>query len=417
MAKAIRDDALDIVSQWHRDMDMGALIGDRLSEGLASGSVDLVALGKASREMASAAARFLGERVQRRLIISEEYRDGDARDVLVGDHPIPGERSLRAGRALLDFLSAPTSARTTLFLVSGGASSLCSVPAPPLTLADLRDMWDATVATGFNITELNTLRAATSVLSGGAVLRSVRTPTSLGVVLVDNVISGAPWVASGLTYEHLIGGPVLEELLERAELTTSVLARQLREATHARELLMCQPVTTEHRNVVLAEPSSVLEITLAAAQRRGYRVVDLGSRIDMEVAEATARWSQALVEALHTREPTCVVGVGEVIVRLRGAGLGGRCQEFAWSMMPVLASLDREATFVATSTDGRDFVDRVAGAYATSDSLERAVALGVDWEQVANRNDTYHGHLALGQLLEGGHTGWNLCDLYVALTR
>jgi hydroxypyruvate reductase len=86
-------------------------------------------------------------------------------------------------------------------------------------------------------------------------------------------------------------------------------------------------------------------------------------------------------------------------------------------MMGAMAELDREAVFVASSTDGRDFVDGVAGAFATRESLASATALGVDWSQVAERNDSYHGHRALGQLLDGGHTGWNLCDLYVAFTR
>jgi glycerate 2-kinase len=109
------------------------------------------------------------------------------------------------------------------------------------------------------------------------------------------------------------------------------------------------------------------------------------------------------------------MGVGEVTVRVGGAGTGGRCQEFAWYMAKVLAELDRDAAFVARASDGRDFVEGVGGAWVERSTLERVLTSGVDWLAVAQANDSHSALRTLGQLLEGGHTGWNLCDLYVAL--
>jgi glycerate-2-kinase len=57
----------------------------------------------------------------------------------------------------------------------------------------------------------------------------------------------------------------------------------------------------------------------------------------------------------------------------------------------------------------------VGGAWAESSTKERLLAAGLDWSDVAQRHDTYPALSALGQLIEGGHTGWNLCDVYVAL--
>ena len=48
-------------------------------------------------------------------------------------------------------------------------------------------------------------------------------------------------------------------------------------------------------------------------------------------------------------------------------------------------------------------------------ALDHGTRAGLDWLAVAQANDTHSALRALGQLLEGGHTGWNLCDLYVAL--
>jgi hydroxypyruvate reductase len=396
---------------------MDELVAERVTPLVGEGLLDVVALGKSAHEMADAVESRWGRRVRRRLVVSEVGRDGDAGDVVVGEHPVPGPGSARAGRALEEFLAESTNASTTLFLVSGGASSLCVAPASPLTVEHLRDVWDATVAVGFDITRLNTLRAATSMISGGGVLRWVRTPRTLGVVLVDNARSGAPWVASGLTYDHRIEDGVLDQLLVEANLDGSSLGETLRHAAATRERWMATAISTRVQNVVVAEPATLLEVSVAEALSRGYHVISMGSRIDGRVADVTAQWRTALREAEKVEGPVCVLGVGEVLVDVTGEGLGGRCQEFAWSMMPLLHEMSREAAFVALSSDGRDFVEGVAGAVVTGESMSRARALGVEWADVARRNDTFHGHQALGQLLPGGHTGWNLCDLYVALLR
>jgi glycerate-2-kinase len=84
-------------------------------------------------------------------------------------------------------------------------------------------------------------------------------------------------------------------------------------------------------------------------------------------------------------------------------------------MAKELASLPRPSAFVARASDGRDYVEGVAGAWSTGSTLARSAALGLDWASVASRHDTYPALRALDQLIEGGHTGWNLCDLYVVL--
>jgi glycerate-2-kinase len=84
-------------------------------------------------------------------------------------------------------------------------------------------------------------------------------------------------------------------------------------------------------------------------------------------------------------------------------------------MAGVLDHLDREAAFAARASDGRDFLRGVAGAWVDTTTKKRAHAKGIDWLQLKQENDSYRGLLAVDQLLKGGHTGWNLCDLYVAV--
>ena len=85
-------------------------------------------------------------------------------------------------------------------------------------------------------------------------------------------------------------------------------------------------------------------------------------------------------------------------------------------MAKEMAELERDAVFVARASDGRDFVEGVGGAWVDSSTMERGRGLGIDWDAVVDANDSHSALGPLGQLIEGGHSGWNLCDLYVALT-
>lgn len=417
MIDALRTDAVALSGEWMARIDLEHLVADHVI-GLESGEIDVVAIGKAAFEMARAARQVLGRRIRRAFVVVDSFSaDPDSSDteVWVGDHPIPGLASSVAGERLVEFLGHATDAKTTLFLVSGGASSICVSPAPPLSLEDLAEVWKVALGAGLDITALNRLRASTSMISGGAVLRHVRTPSSVTLVMVDNVISGATWVGSGLTYEFAPSRTDLDGQLVVLGLADTPLGERIVEAFKTRQRWMDRSATTHHRNQVVAEPALMLDATMSAAARLGYRVVSLGPAMRGDVEDMTREWVRTLEKEVMAGDRVCVVGVGEATVRVTGAGEGGRCQEFAWRMAAELARLDRDVVFVARSSDGRDFVEGVGGAWADSRSLIRCRAAGLDWAALADNHDTLPGLRALGQLLIGGHTGWNLCDLYLSV--
>jgi glycerate 2-kinase len=354
--------------------------------------------------------------VRRRITVCDEAsarRSPVTSDVVVGEHPIPGQGSLRAGNAVLRFLDAPSDADATLFLVSGGASSLCVVPAGTLSLDDLHAVWAAVLRSGADITTLNTIRAASSDLAGGAILRHVGTGRSSSFILVDNVVSGAEWVASALTYDFRPSEGEMIALWNGIDLTDVGLRGRLLQALRARDALMSVANRTRHVNLVLGEPAMMLGFAVLEAHHRGYQVIDMGASIQGDVNDVAAQWRATIAAAPNG--PVALVGVGEVTVRLSGAGVGGRSQEFAWLMADVLARSGRRGAFVAQASDGRDYVEDVAGAWVDDATMAKTIARGVDWASVAESHDTYPALRTLGQLIDGQHTGWNLCDIYVAV--
>ena len=404
-------DALAVARTLGR-LDLTATVARRLGQvGLVAsggGPVDVVAVGKAAPELVRAARSALGDRVGRVLAIGEAPGEG----VVVGDHPRPGPRSAAAGARLLGFLDDGGASALTLFLVSGGASSLAVAPVAPLDVADLAALFDAATSRGVDVAALNRLRAAVSWLGGGAVLGRVRTPASLALVLVDVVVGGAPWVASALTYDYRPDDDEVTRLLEEVGLAGSPLALRVREAAAARRAVA--RTHPRHANHVLLEPGAWHACARAEAHRLGYDVVDLGATVHGPLAGVVSAAIDALAAARG--RPLCVLGVGEATLDLGDApGRGGRGQEWSARMAPALARAGRPAVALGYASDGRDHEAGVAGAWSDDTTLERARERGLDLAGALARHDTHGLHAALGQLLDGGHTGWNLCDLYLVL--
>ncbi len=416
MTTKLLDDALALTDAWTNELDLHGLIKDQIREWGATGPrLDVIAIGKAAREMASALHDILGERVQRQLIIVDEGPafsfDSDV-EFVIGEHPLPGLGSLLAGERLVEFLASSV-AEGTIFLISGGASSLCILPQSPMELDDLHELFAAVLESGANITTLNQLRAASSGIAGGAILRRVRTPKSLALIMVDNVVSGARWVASGLTFDYQPSREEVQALLEGIRRGSGHLAKTLLRSRENRSEVMDEKVATVHVNRVIADPSAVLSAVTSEATRRGYQVIELGSSLHGDVQELVNRMAGYL--SLSRPGPLCIVGVGEVTLRIRGTGVGGRCQEFAWRMADVFGGSELDAVAAARATDGRDFVKGIAGGWVDTTSLRRARERGINWANVVESSDSYTALHELDQLIVGGRTGWNLCDVYLVV--
>ena len=123
-----------------------------------------IAIGKAARAM----ARGAGE-VGRGIVVCPGDGDGDdvpdGWRVIVAAHPVPDERSVAAGAAVLALIRAARPEDRVLALISGGASALVEQPLIPLARfnAEIAEV----VASGATIHEINRARIARSAIKGG----------------------------------------------------------------------------------------------------------------------------------------------------------------------------------------------------------------------------------------------------------
>jgi glycerate 2-kinase len=340
----------------------------------------LFAVGKAAAGMARAAARLLpAVSVLDALVIlpgGESARSlarglGGA-EVQRAAHPEPDASSVRAARRALRFFAGFSSDDAIVCLISGGASSLLTLPRPGMTLAEKRRRVRALVRAGAPIGEVNRLRTELSAVKGGRLGAATRAR------LVTLVLSDVPGDRASLVGS----GPTIRGA--------------------AKDIVT---VVGSNRDGIVA--------AARAALARGFSVEVLERRLSGEAGRA----GRALARRAIRSDPGRVwIGGGETVVRLgRARASGGRSLELALSAAVVLEGRE-DIAVLAAGSDGRDGSSTSAGAFADGGTAARARRLGLDPSAVLRRHATHAFFERLGDLLISGPTGTNVGD-WVFLVR
>lgn len=389
--------------------------------------VRILAAGKAACVMAAAALDALPDRVSDCLVVTKEghaVRLAGAR-VLSAAHPVPDTRSSLAGREALAFAEAASPQEILLVLLSGGASSLLSLPVDGLSLEDLAQATQALLRGGAGIHALNALRRHITRVGGGGLARASRARRVEVLALSDVADDDPATIASGpcaadpsdfadaLQAAERFGGSALPERV-RAVLQAGAAGKRSETA---------KPGDASLRRVhtrIIGCNADARRAAAAAAQQNGLAVTDLGlllagearqmgARLARQACEATGSLDASLRGSRGPRGQLLLAG-GETTVHVRGSGLGGRCQELALAAALALEGSSR-ITLLAAGTDGSDGPTQAAGAFADGASCSRARALGLDAAGALEENDSARFFEALGGQLITGPTGTNVMDL------
>lgn len=105
---------------------------------------------------------------------------------------------------------------------------------------------------------------------------------------------------------------------------------------------------------------------------------------------------------------------GETVVRLTGAGEGGRNQELALAAAPGIAGLSNVLVF-SLGSDGTDGPTDAAGGIVDGATFGVLQQLGISIPSVLAENDAYHALKHVDGLIVTGPTGTNVNDAAVIL--
>lgn len=380
--------------------------------------VRMIAAGKAACRMAAAAREALGDRIAADVVVVP-HGTGCA-GALHAAHPLPDDDSVRAAHAVARTVESASGDTVILVLLSGGASSLMTLPVAGIDIGDYADCIRRLQRAGADIVELNTVRRHIDRLKGGGLARLAAPRPVLGLILSDVVGDPVDIIASGPLSPHDTTPADALDILRRRgipdDCAPSVGEALLRAASVARS----EARSAHARTVLVGGNATALDGAAAAARAFGCTVVAHEAPVTGEAVEAGRRLTEAGL-ALRRRmkpddAPACIIAGGETVVTVRGGGSGGRNQEL---VLAAALALDAAAadgiTIASAGTDGIDGTSDAAGAIADAALVRDARAHGIDARRHLEDNDSDGFFRRAGGRFVTGPTGTNVMDVQLVL--
>lgn len=402
----------------------------------------LISAGKAALPMTRALSGVLGGRLTEGLVVCPAGEDGNVEDprlrLVRAAHPLPDARSVEAALAALAVADGAGPDDLVIVCLSGGASSLMSLPAGGVTIEEKAAVVKALLRSGADIKELNTVRKHLSGIKGGRLARAVFPAESLTLAVSDVVGDDLSVVGSGPTYWDDSTFAEAAAVLKRQGLWDSV-PESAREHIRRGEAGLSEETVRKTDGVferahiqVIGNNRRALEAARAEAEAAGFEARVLSDRETGEARDAAREYLKLLVEHAASRGGRsvglCLLAGGELTVTVRGGGRGGRNSEFVLAFLSALQELYRpdstgtaadlyDAGWLVLSlgTDGIDGPTDAAGAWAGASTLGRALELGLDPRRSLDDNDSYGFFKRTGNLIFTGPTGTNVMDLRMLL--
>lgn len=390
----------------------------------------MLAVGKASLRMAHAAISVLKPLLIGGIIIAprgENPRAVDDRfEVHLTGHPLPDSPGLRASQRVIDQIAKMPSDELLLCLISGGASALLPSPVEGIRLSDEIAITAQLVKSGASIHEINAVRKHISGLKGGALVELCPASTILSMLISDVPGNQLHDIGSGLTTEDPTTFQEAVQVLKRYEIwrkAPSSVRSHLLNGTRGLVRETPKPGAFRRRNlhnIVIADNSTACKAVDQVLKEARIHSRILTTSAEMDASDmggflAIACNQMAARRKTRKARPSAVIAGGEVTVRVRGRGQGGRNQQTVLSAAERIAGLDGVAV-AAMGTDGIDGNSNAAGAVIDGNTFFRAKRKGLLIDDYIRRNDSNGFFRSIGDCLITGRTGTNVGDIYLALS-
>lgn len=389
-----------------------------------AGRTLVLGAGKAAASMAKAVETHWPAEASLSGLVVTRYAHGlplSRIECVEAGHPVPDAAGEQAAARMLDLATALGEDDLLIVLVSGGGSSLLSLPVEAVPIEALRQVTKQLLASGAPIEEMNIVRKHLSRIQGGRLAAATRARV-LALIVSDvagddpSAIASGPTVPDPSTYEDA------RQVLRRYGVTppqaiADWLARgaagEIDETPKPGDALFDR---VDNRVIATAQQS--LQASAPLFTEAGITPVLLGDTVTGEAREV-AKVYAAMVRQIRRHDlpfvaPVALISGGECTVTVRGEGRGGRCTEF---LVSLAAELGDEANIAALAcdTDGIDGSEDNAGAWWTSAMVQAAKARDVRPVPFLDRNDAWGYFDALDTLVVTGPTLTNVNDYRVIL--
>jgi len=305
--------------------------------------------------------------------------------VVEAGHPVPDEAGERASAEILREVAKLGPDDLLLALISGGGSSLLSLPASGVSMAELKSLTTRLLRSGADIREMNTVRKHLSAIAGGRLAAASRAPVA--ALIISDVVGDDP--------THIASGPCAADPTTIDEAKAILAKYRIPYSGPFSE----SPKSVHAENKVIATARRSLKAAAEVFQKKNIKPVVLGDTITGEAREVGREQARL---ARRTQGPAALISGGECTVTIEGqGGRGGRCTEFLLSLGIELG----DVWAIAADTDGIDGSEDNAGAVWSPDCAQHPGA-----KESLTRHDSYGFFSATGTLVVTGPTRTNVND-------
>ncbi len=371
----------------------------------AFGNVFLVSYGKAADSMAKTINSIF--KIKAGIIVIPEASDSLVKikkfKVIHSGHPIPNQKSVMAAKSIMRFLNNVKKEDFVIFLVSGGGSSLISLPGG-ITLTEKKNITNQLLKCGATIQEFNCVRKHLSKIKGGMMVANLQCN---GVALVmsdvhDNDLSS---ISSGCTYFDRTTYKDAKKIIKKYNLSHKI-SKNILKRFNAGSLgkIAETPKRSKITNQVISTNNDCLKEMAKKAKQLGFTTKIFSISGNIELA------SKKLVKLIPKKKNTCIIFGGETTVKVIGNGKGGRNQELVLRILQKIQNVSDDVVFASLGTDGIDGNTKHAGAITENFSISSQKIT-----KYLKNNDSNSFFKKYGGWIKTGYTHTNLMDIGIIL--
>lgn len=331
-------------------------------------------------------------------------------------HPLPDHETFKGSKEVLDYLQSIDKETVVHFCVSGGGSSSFSVPEIGLSSEDYVSIIKRGMLSGFDIYQLNYIRALLDQTKGGKT-GALIPGNEIHTWVVSDILDDNPaYVGSGPTTTGMKRDPQMEDWLQRAlkELGVEIRFEYLLELFSVAQ----EPIAKHHTHLVTTRKDFALALQNRLS-KSGFSNEIISINLEGSVAKCANEImrtiaktaSEAKSELKHT-----LIWMGEPTIELSEeayTGKGGRISALALRMAEHLKN-HPNILFLGLATDGKDGNSPDAGYVVSAETWEHLRPLGGPFS-ILKRGNSGKALSSLGYGISLDHTQVNLLDLYLVI--
>lgn len=364
----------------------------------------LVGFGKGVFGMADAVSNVLGNRLKSGILsvpfgTVEKFESMNLDNVTVCEgarNNLPDESAAATARKIVEFIGKLTKSDVLFVLITGGGSSLLTLPCDGVTVDEKCAVVQQLASKGADINDINRVRIDLSQTKGGRLAASAKCVGSVISFIISDIIDDPiHLIASGPTVISNIDEITSKMILERYALWDELPVHIKNAIIRNSQLKL--PKQTNITNFVIANNRIAVEAAIEQAKEQNMPAILLSTRIEgtvRVVAEAYIKLTTAVrqlqrdlidtdefhatLNSLQTTLRTnasfikdlldvvmdesasangfCLIAGGEPTVEITGNGIGGRNQELALRFAQSCYSneLLHDVQLLSAGTDGID---------------------------------------------------------------